>query len=401
MSYDKVIDPFERSAGINFFRTDSYFSYKNKEKVSKLIKATYDLLMAKPYKVLALDLDNTLWDGILREDGIKNITVGGTSSLGKFFYVLQNILLYLRSRGILLVIISKNRIDDVIKAFKFLECPLKIDDFVLISAEDKPKSLSIKRASKELNISLGDFMFLDDTEYERNEVGENIPEVSVAPLTSDRYRWLKILQDHTRFKKTLLNASQSVESNRTKVYQQRFRRLETKPTINESKAHQEWLRSLNQSIIAQHTSAPSSRALELFQRVNQFNSVGRKLSKADIERLLENNYELIEYSVSDRHGSDGIVAVTLVRQESNQLIIHDFLLSCRVFGRNIEKSIIYYLMKYQKANNCSELKAVHSKLSTNAASSAFLSRIINKNGVVNQEKVDLHDCIEIKSKNNH
>ena len=391
INFAEIIDPIDRSDLINYFRTDSYLNYKNIGLIRNEIINTLDLMNAKPYKVFVLDLDNTLWHGILREVGYENLVVGGVSTFGKFFYEFQSLLKWLKEKGILLTIVSKNNREDVMSAFKYLDPPLLLDDFVKIKTNDKPKSFNIKDISDELNLSLDDFIFIDDTLHERAEVLNALPAIAVPNLKTNQFGWFKIFLEDSRFKKTILISSRKGKSNRTDIYKKREERIALKPVENEEDAYNNWLISLNQKISAHHTKKPSKRGYELFERVNQFNSLSRKLSGDDIDLMVSKGYEVIEFAVEDKFSNDGIVAVVLLDKTNKTLSIHDFLMSCRVFGRKIEFAIIEYIYRYAQSFSCNDLKINFKVTDSNKSSTDFLSSITINN------KFDL-DLLDIDQK---
>ena len=326
ISYSTIIKPVHKSELLNYFRTDSYLNYKNIEIIQFEIFSAIQLMHAKPYKVFVLDLDNTLWNGILREEGYENLIVGGVSSIGKFFYEFQNLIKWLKNMGLLIAISSKNNLNDVINAFENLDCPLCFKDFISVKTNDHPKSFNIKEISNELNISLEDFIFFDDTLHERNEVINAIPEITVPNFDCNQYGWFEVLMQDVRFKKTIINASKRGESDRTEIYRKREERISLKP--NKSKnAYKNWLISLQQQIKAFHMQEPSKRGYELFERVNQFNSLARKLNKESLSLMIKNGYEIIEFSVLDKFSNDGIIAISIIENKDKILILHDFLMS--------------------------------------------------------------------------
>ena len=199
--------------------------------------------------------------------------------------------------------------------------------------------------------------------------------MSVPNLNCNQYGWIEILMQDVRFKKTVINASMRGESDRTEIYKRREERISLKPKINQKNAYKNWLISLQQEIKAFHKTEPSKRGFELCERVNQFNSLARKLSKESISLMTSNGYEIIEFSVLDKFSNDGIVSIALIEKKNKILILQDFLMSCRVFGRKIEFAIIDYIYTYALNSSCKELKINFKVSESNKSSSEFLSSI--------------------------
>ena len=300
-----------------------------------------------------------------------------------------------KNMGLLIAISSKNNLNDVINAFENLDCPLCFKDFISVKTNDHPKSFNIKEISNELNISLEDFIFFDDTLHERNEVINAIPEITVPNFDCNQYGWFEVLMQDVRFKKTIINASKRGESDRTEIYRKREERISLKPKINQKNAYKNWLISLQQQIKAFHMQEPSKRGYELFERVNQFNSLARKLNKESLSLMIKNGYEIIEFSVLDKFSNDGIIAISIIENKDKILILHDFLMSCRVFGRKIEFAIIDYIYNYALNSSCKELIINFKDSESNKSSTEFLSSITIENKF-DKDLLDLDHKLRIK-----
>ena len=257
----------------------------------------------------------------LREDGSDGIIIGGQTSLGRVYEYLQTLLLHLKNCGLLLCICSKNYQTDVLEVFKTNKSLLlAADDFVLIKCSDRPKSEMIREISCELNISYDQFLFLDDSKHERDEVSTNLPGIVVPDLPNDIFQWPLYLLNNQKFQ--LILNTYNAPDNRSEKYKTRIKRQESLNTVTmKSNSYEDWLISLNQILTITVSTNPSSRSLELFQRTNQFNLSGSKHSKNELGTLLL-NYQLLEYSASDIHGDDGVIGVILSKFDNDTIYIY-------------------------------------------------------------------------------
>ena len=206
----------------NYLRTLSPLNYNNIPLIAESIQALLPSSLSSSIpKVVVVDLDNTLWKGVLREDGSDGIIIGGQTSLGRVYEYLQTLLLHLKNCGLLLCICSKNYQTDVLEVFKTNKSLLlAADDFVLIKCSDRPKSEMIREISCELNISYDQFLFLDDSKHERDEVSTNLPGIVVPDLPNDIFQWPLYLLNNQKFQ--LILNTYNAPDNRSEKYKTRI-----------------------------------------------------------------------------------------------------------------------------------------------------------------------------------
>jgi len=385
----------DRSLVLNYFRTDSFLTYKNISMIADVHKRAASIMSSKPFKLIVLDLDNTLWSGTLLEDGIDNLIVGGASSKGKLHFTFQELFKRLKEHGVLLAVVSKNNQQDVEAALRRIKSPLNYNDFTAIIGTFDRKSKAIARIAEELNITPTDIVFIDDSFHEQCEVKEELPEVTVLSMQPDRMSWPQEITSNTRMLKTQLICSLSKPNDRTSQYKARRMRNGSK-SLNASKTqHDEWLAQLNQQIFYKCTNLISARANELFLRVNQFNMQGSKYSPSEISVLLANDYRLYEYSVQDKYGMDGVVALTLTKAMEDHLELHNMLLSCRVFNRNIEHSILRFIYQSSITSGLQGVRCNYTIASTNKAASTFFTNITDSECYVNPKIFESAYTVEI------
>lgn len=366
-----------------FLFTSSYIDRNNYREIGERIVQSSNYLKQEIIKVLALDLDNTLWGGILREDGKENLIICGHNPKGELFRVLQQLFKDLKNKGILLALITKNDLDDVVSAFNFNDfMPLQKSDFVSIKASDFPKSKLIKELSEDLNISLKHILFLDDSSFERREVKENASDVYVIDLPTDHYSWPEILLSDERFSKTIEIISSSDEKvNRTEQYIARKKRIDLRESLyEENDFYKVWLKELNQKLTFTNIYSPTKRTIELFSRTNQFNSSGNKYTFDQLNNFLKNNYKIIEISLKDNYGDEGVISVLILNINNRVITVYDFILSCRVFGRYIEEIILFSIYEVLDIKSKEyPIQIIFEDNGRNKKSCQFFSRLTDEN----------------------
>ena len=305
-------------------------------------------------KVLVLDLDNTLWGGVIGEDGPEGIILG-ESLLGACYRDAQKRIKEIAETGILLAVVSKNNEADVEQAFEknpFMY--LKKRDFVSILANWEPKSTNIRKLSQDLNLGFESFVFLDDNPVEREEVLNQIPEVTVIDFPTDvadlpktinkiyeEYFWCRKLTDEDRNKQEqyigeLKRRNETVKFQSMEDY---ILSLDIHVAVNEVKEIQ------------------IERTVQLLNKTNQFNTNTIRMDMNEFHSYL-NDYENKVYvaQVNDKYGDSGLVAVILVHTVGSVATIDNFIMSCRVMGRHIEHAILDALIN-KLENEC--VKEVH------------------------------------------
>ena len=294
-------------------------------------------------KVLVLDLDNTLWGGVVGEDGADGIVLG-QSLIGAAYRDAQKRIKEIASTGVLLAVASKNNPEDVRAAFR--ENPhmvLKEEDFVSVKANWEPKFVNIRDMADELNLGLDSFVFLDDNEVEREAVRANLPQVTVADFPRDAAKLPQAVRDI--YEKYFWCARETAEDkNKTRQYREEASR---KKALESAASMDDYLKSLSISIvISEAEQSQFERIVQLLNKTNQFNTNTLRMDMAQFLRYAEGEcHHVYAANVSDKYGDSGLVAVMLTRADGNVLHIENFLMSCRVMGRQIEDSIVFAVEK--------------------------------------------------------
>ena len=301
-------------------------------------------------KCLVLDLDNTLWGGVIGDDGVTGIQLGDEHP-GRAFKELQRAALGLRDRGILLAICSKNDPAVVHDALaNHPEMLLKLKDFAATRINWSPKSQNLREIAKELNIGLDSLVFFDDNPVERAEVMEGAPEVQVVDVPVDPALYVRTLCDVAAFDAPSLTAEDRL---RAQSYQAQIER-------RESEAHagslDEFLPSLQMEVaIGSWNAMTAQRIAQLVIKTNQFNTTTRRVSEAELAALHEGGLGVYWLRLTDRYGDMGLIAVAVLTKDGTDAVIHTFVLSCRAANRAMEQTLVAYLAKKARDGGCTRL----------------------------------------------
>jgi len=298
-------------------------------------------------KCLILDLDNTVWGGVIGDDGLEGIQLGHGLGIGKAFTEFQMWVKKLRQRGIIICVASKNNEETAKEPFeKHPDMILKLDDIAVFQANWETKVDNIRTIQSVLNIGFDSMVFLDDNPFERNIVRENIPGITVPELPEDPAEYLEYLYSLNLFE----TASYSnADKDRTKQYQVEAKRVSLQKTFaNEA----DFLKSLNMvSVVSGFTKFNTPRVAQLSQRSNQFNLRTVRYTEADIETYA-NDPDVIDlsFTLEDKFGDNGLIAVIIMKkQDEETLFVDTWFMSCRVLKRGIENFTLNTMVERAKA----------------------------------------------------
>ena len=323
-------------------------------------------------KVIAIDLDNTLWGGVLGEDGISGLKISSNDYPGNIYYRIQQFVLSLKHRGVLLLLLSKNNLEDVEQAFEALDdMPLKLEDFSLIKVNWREKNLNLSEAAKELNLGVDSFVFVDDQPFEREQMSFALPQVQVLSAGEDPLSIYAALLSCSNFESIRISQE---DITRASDYRQQLLRKE----LETSCSSEDFLKSLNlEAVIRPVTESSLQRAYQMLAKTNQFNLTTRRHGEADLRRMLEMpGSVLLTLALSDRFGDQGIVGlcIALKNEDPDGTVLDSFLLSCRAIGRGAEEALWGILLKQLSLMGYRELKATYSVTPKNSQVSDLLDR---------------------------
>jgi FkbH-like protein len=338
----------------NMFDSSLYVNYgmvlnlDSKPIVSKNILDIISSYNSLFKKCLILDLDNTLWGGIIGDDGIENIKLGNLG-IGKSFIDLQHWIKKLKDRGIIICICSKNN-EEVAKNV-FVNHPdmiLKLEDISLFVSNWNSKVDNIKNIQKTLNISFDSMVFLDDNPYERNTVKENIPLITVPNLPEDPSNYVSFLNDQNLFETV---TSSNIDKDRTILYQTEYERVKSRDNFTDLS---DYMINLNmKSKVELLNSFNIPRVSQLSQRSNQFNLRTIRYENDDLIQIMnsKDSYGLV-FDLKDKFGDYGIISFLILKKISvNEVFIENWAMSCRVLERGMENFVINYLQEFCKSQN--------------------------------------------------
>lgn len=285
-------------------------------------------------KCLILDLDNTVWGGVIGDDGLEGIQLGHGLGIGKAFTEFQMWVKKLKQRGVIICVASKNNEETAKEPFeKHPDMVLKLEDIAVFQANWETKVDNIRTIQRILNIGFDSMVFLDDNPFERNIVRENIPGITVPELPQDPGEYLEYLYSQNLFE----TASYSqADKDRTKQYQVEAQRVSLQKTFSNEA---DFLKSLDMtSVVSGFNKFNTPRVAQLSQRSNQFNLRTVRYTEADIEALGKDPDVIdLSFTLEDKFGDNGLIAVIIMKkQDEETLFIDTWFMSCRVLKRGME-----------------------------------------------------------------
>lgn len=305
-------------------------------------------------KVVILDLDDTLWGGIVGDVGWEKLRLGGHDPVGEAFVDFQINLKRLVNRGILLAIVSKNEEATALEAIRqHPEMVLNPEDFASWMINWQDKAANIVELMSALNLGLESAVFLDDNPFERARVREALPQVLVPELPPDPMQYASFLRNLSCFDNPFISKE---DRDRTKMYVADRKRTTLK---TEFKSLEEWLEMLELSVIIEPLSDRNlERAAQLFNKTNQMNMSTRRLTAAELFAWAQaDGHNLWTFRIADKYGDYGLCGIGSLVQDGSKGRLLDFVLSCRVMGRGVEESMVCTAAQHAKSVGCEELYA--------------------------------------------
>jgi FkbH-like protein len=290
-----------------------------------------------PKKVAVLDLDNTLWGGVIGDDGLEGIEIGDTSPRGEAFKAFQQYLLSLTERGILLAVSSKNDREKAVEPFeKHPEMVLRMKDFASFRANWEPKSENIRQIAADLNLGIDSLVFIDDNPAEIDIVKQFVPEVETVWVGADPTEFIERLQSARLFEPATVTAE---DAERVEQYRQEARRQEMLTSCTDMKSY---LRSLEmKAVIREFRAVDAPRIAQLINKSNQFNLTTRRRTEAEVHELIARpGCAAFTVRLTDRFGDHGLIAVVIGQMRGETFEIDTWLMSCRVLKRQVEEEVV-------------------------------------------------------------
>ena len=325
------------------------------------------------YKVLVLDCDNTLWGGIVGEDGLDGIKLDPFNYPGNVFWRVQQQLAQLQRQGVLLCLCTKNNAADVQEMLdKHPSMVLKPEQIVVskVNWQDKPQNL--REIAAELNLGLDSFIFVDDSDFECNAVRSQLPQVKVLQVPANLPDYPGLIEQAAQW---LTGAGVSAESlGKTEQYRMRAQALAAQAQFG---SQDEYLRSLQLQVTLTRNARDSvARISELSQKSNQFNLTTRRYTEADIRQLMDSaDHAVYSLVVQDRFGNAGLTGVVVMAYDGDEARVDNFFMSCRVIGRGVEHVIWRPIADDALHHGCRRLTARYLPSAKNALVARFYDEL--------------------------
>ena len=334
----------------------------------KWLHKKFDAITYKRKKCLVLDLDNTLWGGILGEDGIDGVKLGGDYP-GNAYRDFQENIKMAANAGVMLAVCSKNNIEDVHEMWaNHPENILTENDFVSIKSNWDDKAKNIAEIAQELNIGLDSFVFIDDNPRERERVKTELPMVEVPEFPDQPFELFSF------FAKIYSNFFQidrltNEDSKKTKQYKENTLRNQLKTSIG---SIDEYIKNLKIKLSI-FVNSNVSRVAQMTQKTNQFNLTTKRYSEPEINYFIENGHYIFSVGVKDKFGDNGITgaAIVLVNKDNKSANIDSYLLSCRILGKNIENIFLKCILNQLHDRGIRNVTAKYSKTKKNSQTASF------------------------------
>lgn len=343
---------------------------------AKALAPAFRSATGRSKKLLILDCDNTLWGGILGEDGELGLKMGDDTVKGKCFREIQYILQGFRLQGVLLALCSKNNPDDIDKLFAtHPDMILKDEDFVAKKVNWLDKLSNLRQLAIELNLGLDSFVFVDDSSFEIGLIQKELPQVKCVQVPQNLSEYPSVMRALRREFFALSNTEE--DKSKTEMYRQEKLR---KDQAAQFSSIEDYLTSLELTItVVWNEEIPLARAAQLTQKTNQFNLTTHRYTEADILRMLADPcYTIAVFSVTDKYGDYGVVGISIIRiqqDQANRAKIDTLLMSCRVIGRNIEFAFFNLVVQRLHELNITDIDAEYLSTPKNSQVDSFYDRL--------------------------
>lgn len=306
-------------------------------------------------KVAVVDLDNTLWGGVIGEDGLTGIQLGHGAA-GEAYVRFQEYLRDLKDRGVLLAVASKNDPDAAREPFeKHPDMVLRLDDFAAFHADWSPKSTSIRKVADRLGLGLDSFVFVDDNPLEREEIRSLLPDVEVVALPPEPSGYARALDQGAWFEVLAVTAE---DAGRTAMYRARAAAGDLREQA--STLEEFWASLRMEATVAPFDELRLPRVEQLVGRSNQFNLTTRRHSRPALEAMVRDPACVHRYlELRDRFSDHGLVGVVVAYERADVLDVDTFLMSCRVLGRTVETAMLHELCEEAIRRGCARLRGMY------------------------------------------
>ncbi len=339
------------------------YSMKGMAAIAELITRYTSVTKGAKKKCIAVDLDNTLWGGVIGEDGVNGIQLANNKE-GARYKDTQRILKKMKEQGVMVAILSKNNVEDVEPVFKHPDMVLQHEDLVAEVINWEPKTVNIRQLAKNLNIGLDSFVFLDDNPAERERMKAECPEVAVIDFPKDTAQLPNVVAK--AYEDYFLSLEVTGEDlKKTAMYRAEAMR---KTEMSSAVSMEDFLKKLEMTMDI-HFMKPEEekRVTQLTNKTNQFNVTTKRYSEEEIHGLATaDDSDIITVHMADKYGDQGLVAVLILKYEKDIAEIDTYLMSCRVMGRKAEDEMMARIKSLLKQKGIKTVKAAYIKTAKNA-----------------------------------
>ena len=337
-------------------------------------------IFGKSKKCLVLDLDNTLWGGVIGDDGLNGISIGTETAIAEAYTAFQSYIKTLKPRGITLAVCSKNDFQNAKEGFSHPDSILSFDDFTSFKANWEPKHLNIIEIAKEINIGIDSLVFIDDNPVERDIIISQVPGVTVPDVGDNIIDFIDHVDKSGFFEIISLSAD---DLNRNDYYEGNKKRLDEQASF---KDYDEFLYSLDMTAeISTFSPVYLERITQLINKTNQFNLTTKRYTFGEVEKIVaDDNYIKLYGKLSDKYGDNGLIAIIIALIKGEACHIDLWLMSCRVLKRGMEFAMLDALVDACRDRGVTELFGYYYKTPKNSMVSdlyeTFGFTLVEQNG---------------------
>jgi FkbH-like protein len=334
--------------------------------LASIIKSIY----GKNKKAFALDLDNTLWGGIVGDDGVDNLSIGKETPLGEVYSEFQDYIKAHKQLGVILNVVSKNEAENALAGLKHSDAVLRPDDFIMIKANWEPKSQNLIDMAHALSLGEDTFVFVDDNPAER-EIIRQQTDAAVPKICDKPEKYISVIDKCGYFEVTTLT---SEDASRNEMYRQNAARSREETVFTD---YGEYLKSLKMEAEIRSFVPPyMSRIAQLTNKSNQFNLTTKRYTQDEIEQLATDPRFITFYGkLIDKFGDNGVVAITIGEVDGDVCNIILWLMSCRVLKRNMEYAMLDSLVHKCKRSGIRTIHSYYYPTAKNAMVREFYDRM--------------------------
>ncbi|MBA5247449.1 HAD-IIIC family phosphatase [Marnyiella aurantia] len=372
VNIEKVFNKIGLNRSVNFrhfYSSQALYSIDFFKNYAQLVKPIFTAANGKTKKALIFDCDNTLWRGILGEDGFEKIQMSAHFSPGVIFHEIQSLAVALSRKGVLIGLCSKNNPGDVDQVVQEHPDMLIREEIITIKKVNwTDKAMNLRQIASDLNIGLDSIVFVDDSSFETNLIKEQIPEITVLQVPEKIYEYPDMLRSNLGL---FFNNNVTQEDLlKAKIYKEQSEREDSKKSFSKI---EDYLTSLDLSVkIFKDDRELIPRMSQLTQKTNQFNLTTKRYTDIDIQGFVASgDYAVYAWSVSDKFGDNGLTGLSIVDLTKELLHIDTFLMSCRIIGRNIEYKVMDYIIRDLRNTNYGSISAIYTATPKNMQVAEF------------------------------